>query len=588
MLVRAPRFRGVLQLLNRQVTPFVTLRLAAVLVLVLAAAMLTAFAPVALKLMVDAFTGQGHSPEPALVLLVTLYVLSQWLARVANEVRGLLYRRIQRRLFRTLSERLFAHLMHLPLRFHLDRHTGGVSETLSNGLEGFQLVLQQLVLIALPVTAELGIVVVILGRMAPPLFLALFCGALIFYASAFAYSAVVLSDSARSASAARVDAGAAITDGLLNYETVKYFTAESLVQERVGTALARSEDEWLAFSRKYACSSLVVATIFAAFLAATTWYATIEVHNGHMTIGAFVLVNTYMLQLARPVEMLGNAMRSFSQGFAMLEKLQQLFSETTEPASIISAGGPRMASALEFDRVSLSYRKERRVLTDISFRISPKRTLGIVGSSGSGKSTIVRLLMRLIEPDRGKIFLDNIWISTLALSDVRSAIAVVPQDTVLFNETLAYNIAFGRAGAQLHEITQAARIARLHEFIMTLPDGYNTKVGERGVKLSGGERQRVSIARAVLKSPRIYIFDEATSSLDSKTEQEILDSLREIAKHSSTLVIAHRLSTVVHADEILVLEDGCITERGTHPCLLGHDGRYAALWRAQHPGPAAA
>ncbi|HKS74609.1 MAG TPA: ATP-binding cassette domain-containing protein, partial [Terriglobales bacterium] len=499
-------------------------------------------------------------------------------------VRGLLYRRIQWRMLRTLSERLFAHLMSLPLRFHLDRHTGAMSETLNNGLQGLQLLLTQLILIVLPVMAELATVLLVLARMAPPPFLLVFCAALILYTGAFVYSAGSLSESARTASAARVRAGAAITDGLLNYETVKYFTAEHMVQERVEEALVRSEAEWITFSRLFARNGLLVASIYAAFVTTTAVYTTIDVLHRHMTIGDFVLINTYMLQLVRPVEMLGNAMQSCSQGLAMLEKLTHLFREVPEPPSRIGARSVPASGTLEFARVSLCHRKDRPVLLDVSFRIPPKRTLAIVGPSGSGKSTIVRLLMRLLEPDDGRILLDDVPIADLDLRHLRGAIAVVPQDTVLFNDTLAYNIGVGRTHSSFAAVQHAARVAHLHEFIMSLPDGYHTRVGERGIKLSGGERQRVSLARAILKSPRIYVFDEATSSLDSQTEQEILGNLREIAKYSSTLVIAHRLSTVVYADEIMVLDHGQIVERDNHNNLLRQNGRYAAMWRTQQHG----
>lgn len=587
MRSRLSRIREILVLLNREATPFITWRLAWILLLVMVSAILTALGPVALKLLVDGFTRHSRGELSSPLILVALYALTQWLVRVATEVRAFLYRRIQWRMFRTLSERLFAHLMHLPLRFHLDRHTGAVSETLTNGLEGLQLMLNQLVLTVLPLTAELATVLVVLARMAPPPFLALFCGALGFYFSVFTYSANAVLQSARKASNARVEASAVITDGLLNYETVKCFTAESLVQERVTKALVRSETEWLIFARLFARTGLLAASIYAGFLSATIWYATQEVLRGHMTIGDFVLVNTYMLQLVRPVELLGYAMQYCSQGLAMLEKLTHLFRETTEPQPATHARHVPGPGTLEFDRVGLSYRDERLVLQDVSFTIGPKRTLGVVGPSGSGKSSIVRLLMRLLEPDRGRILLDGISICDLDLPYIRSAIAVVPQDIVLFNDTLAYNIAFGRADATFGDVQRAARIAHLHEFIASLPDGYDTRVGERGIKLSGGERQRVSIARAVLKSARIYAFDEATSSLDSQTEREILTSLRDIVRHSSTLVIAHRLSTVLHADEIVVLEQGRIVERDSHISLIRQNGRYAALWRAQQQGTAA-
>jgi ATP-binding cassette subfamily B protein len=579
-----PPFAEALKLLGLEFTPFIKLRVTAALLLVLTAAVLTALGPVALKLMVDGITGRSHRNLVTPLLVVAFYAISQWLARVANEIRGLLYRRIQRRMYCAISERLFAHLMHLPLRFHLDRETGAISETLSNGMDGLQLILNQLMTTILPVVAELATVIVVLGHMAPPLFLVLFCGALLLYTCAFSYSAPSLSQSARAASAARIEAGAAITDGLINYETVKYFTAESVIRERVGHALTRSETEWLIFSRQYYRSGLLAASVFASFLASTTWYAVIEVLHGNITIGDFVLITAYMLQLARPVEMLGTALQASSQGLAMLDRLMQLFREAPEPTRLTrSSTAVAEPGTLEFDHVSLSYRRDRLVLTDVSFRIPPKHTLGIVGPSGSGKSTLIRLLMRLLEPDIGRVLLDGIPVSSLALPHLRSAIAVVPQDTILFNDTLAYNIAVGRVGARISDIRHAAQVAHLHDFVMGLPDGYDTRVGERGVKLSGGERQRVSIARAVLKSPRIYVFDEATSSLDSQTELDILESLREIAQHSSTLVIAHRLSTVVHADEIIVLEGGRVVERGAHPSLLRENGRYSALWRAQHP-----
>jgi ATP-binding cassette subfamily B protein len=306
-----------------------------------------------------------------------------------------------------------------------------------------------------------------------------------------------------------------------------------------------------------------------------------------LTVGAFVLVTTYMLQLIRPVEALGYAMQGFSQGAAMLDKMFALFHEQSEPwqpDEILHDQGP---GQLEFENVTLSY-GPRAVLQDVNLKISAGKTIGVVGASGSGKSTLVRLLMRLLEPDAGRILLDGVPIADLSLAALRRAIAVVPQDTVLFNESIGDNIAFGKADCTQEEIEQAAARAHLHDFIAGLPDAYDTNVGEGGLKLSGGERQRLSIARAAIKQPRIYLFDEATSALDAATELAIGRNLREISRSTTTLVITHKLATIEHADEIIVLEAGRVVERGTHAALLRRYGRYAAFWAAQQAGHVAA
>jgi ABC-type transport system involved in Fe-S cluster assembly fused permease/ATPase subunit len=576
----------VIGLIWSEATAFVRLRLVIALLLIMAASAMTALGPVALKLVVDGFT--GHGVGTSAVALIGLYVLSQWLARTVGEIRGLVYARAERRMSRMLSERLFAHVMRLPLRFHMERQTGAISQTLDNGLNGYQMVLHTLVFTILPVATELGTIVIVLGRLDQPAFLALFSGAIVAYSIVFWYSAYTIMTAARSASASQVNATAVMTDCILNYETVKYFTAESVVQERVSRALVQTEDRWVGFYRRYAYNGLGVATIFAGFLAVTIIYAAHQVQGGRITVGSFVLINTYMLQVVRPVEMLGYAMQSLSQGMAYLEKMIELFREKPEGSSGSGAGPASGAGRLDFETVAVAYRPDRIILTDVNFALPAGKTLGVVGGSGSGKSTLVRLLVRLIEPDAGRILLDGVCISNLSLSRLRQSIAVVPQDTVLFNDTIGYNIAFGKAGSTQAEIEHAARMAHLHDFIMSLPDGYDTKVGERGIKLSGGEKQRVSIARAAIKRPRIYVFDEATSSLDSNTEREILRNLRDISRFSTTVVIAHRLSTVVHADEIIVLEGGTIVERGSHAALLIQNGRYAALWEAQQQGTVAA
>jgi ABC-type multidrug transport system fused ATPase/permease subunit len=699
----------VLRLVLTEADPFVRRRLALALGLVTLASVLTGLGPVALKTVVDRLAVGIRGAGESTVLWIGFYVFTQFLARSLNEVRALVYSRAERRMARTLTERLFGHVMRLPLRYHWERQTGGLTQGMANGVEGYQLILHTMMFSFLPVVTELATIVLVLSRLGQPAFLALFCAAIACYAVAFTFAARRTRKAARTASAAQVEATGAMTDGILAYETVKYFAAEREVERRVWGALKRTENEWVRFYRQYAINGLLIAAIYAGFLLATNLYAAKQVSLGNLTIGTLFLVNAYMLQIVRPVESFGYAMQSLSQGLAYLDKTLELLREQTElevhkghdsdsperarsksasaaecvelqPASenqsqlaastrhrgdregqgeayglrkiqgvpegdktqsgsdtsgsfttipgpmfseepkpplsvplfrgqhsaaemTVGTFGPhgdrdgvadlgtepttRMGE-LEFRDVCLSYRAGVRVLDGVSFKIPSGRTLGIVGASGSGKSTLVRLLTRLIEPDEGEVLLDGVPVGILSLTALRGAIAVVPQVTDLFNDTIGYNIGFGRAGSARGEIEDAARLAHLHEFIVSLPEGYDTRVGERGVKLSGGERQRVSIARAALKRPRVYVFDEATSSLDTTTEREISRNLDEISRHSTTLVIAHRLSTVVHSDEIVVLDAGVVAERGTHDTLMSKGGRYAALWRAQHHGAAAA
>ncbi len=560
---------------------FVKIRLAAALLLTVVASALAGLGPVALKLVVDRFAGGLKASTVPVGLLIGLYVLSQWLARSVGEIRASFYAEAEQRMVRTLSERLFAHVMRLPLRFHLDRQTGAVTQILTNGMQGYQRVLHTLMFSTLPIATELATIVVVLSRLDQPAFLMFFSGAIVCYSVVFAFAARRTQKASRSGSAAQVDSNATMTDSILNYETVKYFVAETVVQKSVGARLRRTEEEWVRFSRQFAVNGLCVAMLYTAFLGLTIVYAVRETEAGRISIGTFVLINTYMLQIVRPVEMLGYAVQALSQGIANLDKMLELFREKPEDLAKGDAALLTGPGELEFSKVGVAYRSERTILEEVSFKVPAGKTLGIVGHSGSGKSTIVRLLTRLIEPDSGRILLDGIPISKVSLARLRESIAVVPQDTVLFNDTLAYNIAFGRAGSSREEVVEAARLAHLHDFIMTLPEGYETRVGERGMKLSGGEKQRVSIARAVIKRPRIYVFDEATSSLDTRTERQIMQNLREISFHSTTLVIAHRLSTVVYADHIVVLDAGVIVEHGPHEALLEKNGRYAALWHAQ-------
>ncbi len=556
-------------------------RLGLIVVLVVAAAALSAFGPVALKRLVDVFSGSRTHAPADIYALVALYVGSQWLSRGAVEIRGLIYARVERRIFSMLSERVFAHLVRLPMRFHANRRTGAITQTLENGLQGYQIVMHHIVFTFLPVITEIGTIVVVLANLQHPWFLALFCGALLAYAIAFAYAAIAVVKPAENASAAAVDSTAAMTDPLLSIETVKQFTAEGLVERRVAAALARTENKWVGFYRRYAYNGIAVATIFALFLAASVAYATHEVRGGRMTVGEFVLINTYMLQVVRPVEMMGFAMQGLSQGSAMLKKMLSLLTEIPESYGVDDHAPLKGAGRIEFEGVTSSYRPGYPVLRDFSCCVKGGTTLGIVGASGSGKSTIRRVLLRTQEIEAGRVRLDGTDITEIALTKLRRAIGVVSADTALLDDSVANNIRLGRPGALHSEIEAAARTAQLHDFVLRLPEGYDTRVGERGVMLSDGEKQRLAIARAILKDPLILVFDEATSALDPANEQAIMRSLLEIARTHTTIIIAHRLSTVIHADQILVLDAGVIVERGTHSELLALGGRYMTLWRAQ-------
>jgi ABC-type transport system involved in Fe-S cluster assembly fused permease/ATPase subunit len=558
-------------------------RLLLTIVLVVFSSTCTALGPIALKLVVDQFTGNGARGSWSPFALIALYVVSQFMARAVSETRGLVFNLAERRIFRILTERLFAHIMRLPMRFHLNRQTGAIAQVLNNGIHGYNLVLQHMVFTLMPVLIELCTVIVVLVEFHRPLLLVLFCVGIAAYATAFSVFAVRIAGAARTASDSDVEVGAVMTDAILNYETVKYFDAEAEVEKKLGSAIVRNESEWIRFFRRYAQNGLGVAAIYGVFISSIAIFAAREVQLARMTVGDFVLVMTYMVQVSRPIEMLGQGMQAFSQGTAMLQKMLELFEQATEQGVLRGDRGSSEGSgSLQFEHVSFSYGPDRRVLTDLSFDLPAGKTLAIVGASGAGKSSIVRLLVRLLEPDSGRIILDGVPTSQLSLSQLRQAIAVVPQDTALFDDTIAKNIAFGSAGCSQKDIEQAARLAHLHDLIMTFPEGYETRVGERGMRLSGGERQRVSIARAALRRPRIYVLDEATSSLDSATEQEILDNFREITQATTNVVIAHRLSTVAHADEIIVLNGGAVVERGSHASLLKSAGYYATLWSCQH------
>jgi ATP-binding cassette subfamily B protein len=468
------------------------------------------------------------------------------------------------------------------LKFHLERKVGAIGETAEQGIRGYQLLLTHTMLTILPVVIELIAVATVLLHFGYGMYMAIIAAAAVAYVFAFNQGAVASKTCSIVMSRSHIEAHAVLTDSLMNYETVKYFDAEPIVSRRYDSALGSMESAWRTFYSKRMTNGVFIASIFACSLGASLWFAANDVVRGAMTVGDFVLVNAYIIRLTQPLEMLGFAVRDVAQGLSFLQSLLDLLQESreTDTAETSVSGAPPQ-SQLAFERVSFSYGGDKPILRDVSFTVPAGATVALVGASGGGKTSIIRLLFRLYEPSSGRILFDNTPISCLSLSSLRRSIAIVPQDTVLFHDTIASNIGFGRHGASRSEIEEAARIANLHKQIMSMPDGYETIVGERGLKLSGGERQRVAIARAALKRPRIYVFDEATSSLDSRTEREIIRNLHDVSARSTTLIIAHRLSTVVHADEILVLDGGAIIERGRHVDLLNRGGTYSALWRAQ-------
>jgi ATP-binding cassette subfamily B protein len=582
--VHAPSdIRDALRLFWQEADRTVVIHMAVSLTLVLSAGVLAGLAPVALKMAVDSLeSGRPSAVYLTPVALIGAYVACQFLARAASELRMFAQSGADRRIQRLISRRLFEHVMRLPMRYHLERRTGAVGQTLALGLSGYQQLLQQIVYTLIPVAAELTTISAVLAHLGHPSYLGILAVAAAAYLSVFALGAKRLAKPSLAVAASGTDAHALLADCLLNHETVKYFAAERAISERFHASLMRAESAWARYYRELAVNGLSVATIFALSLGASLAFAASEVARGSMTLGDFVLINAYVLQLVRPIETLGTSLRSLSHVVGFLHNLLELFRERPEPAATMHAHVPASTPGdLAFDSVSFSYRPERRILNRVSFTVPDGKTVAVVGLSGCGKSTLVRLLFRLYEPDSGTVRVAGRSISEMSLETLRGAIAVVPQDTVLFNDTIAYNIGVGRAGSTRAEIEHAAKLAHLGAFIASLPEGYETIVGERGLKLSGGEKQRVAIARAAIKRPRIFVFDEATSSLDTRTEREILANLLDLSRTTTTLIIAHRLSTVVRADEILVMHEGAIVERGRHLELMERNGRYAALWQAQ-------
>jgi ATP-binding cassette subfamily B protein len=548
----------------------------------------TVSVPVVYGRLVDALAPKDGTAMLAIPMaLVIAYGLLRVGSAASNELRDALFARVQQRAVRVAALRTFRHLHALSLRFHLDRQTGGLARALDRGMAGIQSVLRLAVFNVVPTVIELLLVTAIIWHLFDWRFAA------VTFAAVAAYALFTMTFAGWRARIRRTmndtdnDASTKALDSLLNFETVKYFGNEPHEAARYDTALARYERAAVRVQISLNMLNIGQACIIALGLTLIMLMAARNVSAGAMTVGQFVLVNTYLMQLYQPLGFLGMVYMSIRQGIVDMEQMFRLLDETQEIADRPSAtalaahlaDGP--AGDVRFEDVRFGYRPDRPILKGVDFTVPAGGRLAIVGPTGAGKSTISRLLFRFYDVTGGRILIDGQDIRDVRQESLRAAIGVVPQDTVLFNDTIRYNIAYGRPGATRDEIEHAARLAQVHDFVVSLPEGYDTKVGERGLKLSGGEKQRVAIARTILKDPRILILDEATSALDTGTEQDIQAALRAVARDRTTLVIAHRLSTVVDADEIIVLRDGRVAERGRHAALLARDGLYARMWALQ-------
>ncbi|MDA0997452.1 MAG: ABC transporter ATP-binding protein/permease, partial [Proteobacteria bacterium] len=499
-----------------------------------------------------------------------------------GELRDAIFTRVTQRAIRMAGLRTFQHLHRLSLRFHLERKTGAVTRAVERGTAGIEFLMRFMLFNILPTMLEILLVCGILWRLYGLTFAALTFSTLVIYVAWTTKITEWRIKYRRTMNEMDSDANTKAIDSLLNYETVKYFGNEAHEGERFDSALRSYEAAAIKNDTSLAVLNVGQGTVIAIGVTAAMVMAGIGVKNGAMTVGDFVLVNTYMIQIFMPLNFLGFVYREIKRS---LTDMEQMFSLLDENPDIADAPGAKALSVdrgeVRFENVSFAYDPRRVVIKNISFDVPAGRKLAIVGPSGSGKSTISRILFRFYDTASGRVLIDGQDIRDVTQTSVRAAIGIVPQDTVLFNDTIYYNIAYGRPGASPAEVETAARAAHVHDFVMSLPDGYQSMVGERGLKLSGGEKQRVAIARTILKNPRILVFDEATSALDSQTEQGILAAFRDVSRDRTTLTIAHRLSTVVDADEILVLKDGEIVERGTHAGLLAMNGLFADMWARQ-------
>ncbi len=538
--------------------------------------------PLVLKEIVDAMdrAGSGMLVMPASLLLA--YGVLRLSSSLFNELRDAVFARVRYHAMRRLSTRVLAHLHQLSLRFHLERRTGAISRDLERGTRSVSSILNYMVFSILPMLAEFSLVALVLLTRYEPVF------ALVTFASVVVYVLFTLAVTEWRMEYRHVmnrlesESSAQAFDSLINYETVKYFGNERLELDRFDGTLSEWEEAAVKSQTSMSLLNFGQGGIIAIGVTIIMFYATEGVVEGSMTVGDLVLVNAFLLQLFIPLNFLGIVYRQIKYSladmdliFKLLERRPEIKDPVDAPVLQLKGGGFR------FDKVDFSYQADRQILHQVDFSVGPGEKVAVVGHSGAGKSTLSRLLFRFYDVTGGRVLIDGQDVREVGQDSLRRVMGIVPQDAVLFNDSIRYNLSYGRPGASQHEIEEAAGMAHIRDFIESLPQGYETVVGERGLKLSGGEKQRIAIARAILKKPRILVFDEATSSLDSRTEQAIQETLREVAENHTTLVIAHRLSTVVDADRILVMSEGRIVEQGTHRQLLEKGGVYGGMWLLQ-------